>query len=58
VVGERLAGKVLHHEEHRAVVIANVKERADVRMIQPRDGLGFALESGAALLPRLRSGGP
>jgi hypothetical protein len=33
--GERLAVQVLHHQKRRAVVFANVVERADVRVIQP-----------------------
>ena len=34
-----------HHEVGAAVLFADVIERADVRVIQTRDGSGFALES-------------
>ncbi len=33
-LGQRLALEVLHHQEHRAVLLAHVVERADVRMVQ------------------------
>ncbi len=45
---ERLPGEVLHHEEHLALVIADVVERADVRVVQAGDGLRLALEASAA----------
>ena len=48
-VGERLAREVLHHQEGRTVVLADVVERADVRVVQAGDGLRFALEAGAAV---------
>jgi hypothetical protein len=36
---------MLHDEERRAVLLADVVERADVRMIERRNRLGLALES-------------
>ncbi len=42
---ERLAFDVLHHQKIGAVLVADVVERADVRMIQAGDGLCFALEA-------------
>ena len=52
-IGQRLAFQVLHHEERRAVVLADVVERADVRMIELRDRARFAVEP----LAELRVGG-
>ena len=43
-VGNRFAFQQLHHEVVAAVLLADVIERADMRMIQTRDGPGFALE--------------
>jgi len=43
-IGERLPLDVLHHEEGQAFLVANVVERADVRVIQSGDRLGFAVE--------------
>ena len=48
-LGEGLAGDVLHHEEHRTVVIADVVERADVRWFRPPIGFRLALEARAPL---------
>ena len=44
---------MLHHEEGRAVLFADVEQRADVGVIQLRDGARFAFEP----LAKLRSGG-
>ena len=41
---ERLAVEILHHQELDAVLLADVVERADVRMVEPRDGARLALE--------------
>ena len=41
---QRLAFEIFHHQEINAVLLADVVERADVRMIQAGDGLRFALE--------------
>ena len=43
-LGQRLAGEVLHHQEHRTLVLADVVERADVRVVQRRGRAGFAPE--------------
>ena len=43
--GQRLAFQVLHHQEVDAVLVADVVQRADVRMVQRGDGLRFALEA-------------
>ena len=43
--GERLPVEILHDQELDVVLAAHVVERADVRMIEPRDGPGFALEA-------------
>src|ERR1700722_1426984 len=40
-----LAFQVLHHQEVDPIVMANVVQRADVRMAQAGDGLSFALEA-------------
>ncbi len=48
-LGERLAREVLHHEEGRAVVLADVVQGADVWVAQAGDGPGLALEPGAAV---------
>ena len=42
---QRLALEQLHHHELLAVVLADVVERADVRMVQDRDDARFALEA-------------
>jgi hypothetical protein len=41
---ERVTVQVLQHEEVDAVLMSNVVERADVRVVQAGDGLGFPLE--------------
>ena len=48
-MGQRLAFQVLHHQEVDAVLVADIVERADVRMAQARNGLGFAVETLARL---------
>ncbi len=40
-----LAFHALHHQEVHAVLMPDVVQRADVRMIQTRDCLGLALEA-------------
>ncbi len=40
-IGERLALEVLHDEERGSMVLADVVERADVRMGELRDGARF-----------------
>ena len=52
-IGERLAFEILEDEELVVAVAADVEERADVRMLQRRDGARFALEA----LAQLRVGG-
>ena len=42
---QRLAFDDLHHDEGVAFVVANVVERADVGMVEPRDGPGLAFET-------------
>src|SRR6266478_1902008 len=44
-LGERLPFDTLHHQVIRAVLLADVMERADVGMIQAGDGFRFALEA-------------
>ena len=39
-----LAFQILHDQEVDPVLLADVMERADVRMVQARDRLGFPLE--------------
>ncbi len=41
---ERLAIEILHHQELEIILTADVVERADVRVVQPRHGARFALE--------------
>jgi hypothetical protein len=53
LAGQRLAFQVLHHEEGGAALVADVEERADVRVIELRNGLRFAVEA----LAELRVGG-
>ena len=48
--GQRLALHVLHHHVTGAVLVADVVEHADVRMIQRSNGAGFAFEAGAQIL--------
>jgi hypothetical protein len=44
-----LAFEVLHDEEWPAILVANIEQRADVRMAQRGDGARFALESRATV---------
>ena len=52
-IRQRLAFEILHDEERGAVLLADVVQRADVRMIELRDRAGFAIEA----LAELRVGG-
>jgi hypothetical protein len=45
-LGERFAVEVLEHQVVDAGVAPDVEERADVGMVEGRDGLGLALETG------------
>ena len=47
-LGQCFTFEVLHDQKVRAAVGADVMERADVGMIQARDGFRFALEALAA----------
>ena len=55
-LGERHAFDLLHHEVVVAVVVADVEQRADVRMVQRGDRLRLALQAlaGAELTRQLR----
>ena len=44
-VGQRLAFQILHDQVVGAVLVSDVVERADVGMIQRRDGPRFAVEA-------------
>ncbi len=44
-IGQGLAVETLHHEKIDAVLVADVVERADVRVVQRRDRPRFALEA-------------
>jgi hypothetical protein len=44
MLGERLSFEVLHHQEIGAVLMADVVEGADVRMLKRGDGARLALE--------------
>jgi hypothetical protein len=46
---QRLACQVLHHQERRALMLAHVIQRADVRVIQSGDGFRFSLKPRTAL---------
>ena len=43
--GERLAFEILHHQEVGVTLLADVMERADVRMVQAGDRLRLTLEA-------------
>ena len=43
--GERFASHVLHDQKRSALLLADVVERADVGMIEPRDGTRFTFET-------------
>ena len=47
--GQRVALDVLHHDEVDTVLLTHIVEGADVRVVQLRDRLGFAIEAGFAL---------
>ena len=44
-LGQRLPVEILHDQEVDPVLVADVMEGADVRVVQRRDGFGFSLES-------------
>src|SRR5262245_17489694 len=44
-VAERLAFEQLHHQEADAVLLTDVVQRADVRVVQAGDGAGLTLEA-------------
>jgi hypothetical protein len=44
-IGECLTLDVFHHQELDAILIADIVERANVRVIQTRNGPSFQLES-------------
>ncbi len=46
---ERFAGQVFHDQEHRAFVLANIVQAANVRVARAGDGSRFTLEPGAAI---------
>ena len=48
-IGQRLALEVLHDEERGSVVLADVVQRADVRVGELRDGARFQVEARAEL---------
>jgi hypothetical protein len=50
--GQRLALQILHHHVTGVILIADVVECADVRMVQRCDSAGFAFEAGTQILPR------
>ena len=56
-LGERLAGEMFHDEVGRAVVAADVVERADVRVRERGDGAGLPLEARAAVRIGAQFGG-
>ena len=43
-LGQRVALQVLHHQKVDSVLATHIEHRADVRMTQRREGLGFAHE--------------
>ena len=54
---QRFPLEVFHHQETQAVLVTDIVDRANVRMIQARNRLGFALESRECdLRSRLRAG--
>jgi hypothetical protein len=52
-LGQRLPLQELHHQVIDLVLAADVVQRADVGVVQGRDGFGFPLQA----LPRLGSAG-
>jgi hypothetical protein len=44
-VADRLSLEQFHHDEALATMLADVVDRADVRVVQGRSGPGFALEA-------------
>src|SRR5262245_30610648 len=48
-IGQRYALEVLHDQERGPAILADVVERADVRMVQPGDRAGFAMDPRAEL---------
>ena len=57
LIGERPAFEKFHDEERHAVLFANVEERADVRVIEARDGAGLARQAIESARVRERPGG-
>ena len=54
---ERLAFQQLHRDERPALVLVDVVDGADVRVIQGRGGAGFALEPLQRMRSRAKSSG-
>jgi len=48
-VRQRFAFEILHHEEIEPILVPDVVQRADVRVIEARDGARFALQPLAQL---------
>jgi hypothetical protein len=49
--GQGFALQMLQHHEVDAVLLADVEEDADIRMLQAGDGAGLAFEAGAQIVP-------
>jgi hypothetical protein len=45
ILAEGLAFQQLHHQERLVLVLANLMDGADIRMVDSGGGAGFALES-------------
>ena len=54
---QRLAGDVLHHQVVDAVLVADIVQDADVRVVQRRNAARFALEPLAATRIGRKAGG-
>ncbi len=48
---QRFTFQVLHGEEGNAVLLTNMEQRTDLRMMERRDGARFGFESAAAVRP-------
>ena len=54
---QRLSFQVLHHQKIKSLRLPNVMERADMRMIQVRDGPGFPFKAFPQVRPQRQSAG-
>jgi hypothetical protein len=56
LLGEAAAGQVLQGEVRQAIVLADLEDLDDVRVLQSRDGLRLGVEAGQLVRPGVGAG--